>query len=62
MEAVDKIEILAIFLSAAAAAAQRYRGGSAARRLHLRKTARGASSPAKPALHIPELQRDNHQL
>lgn len=22
---------------------------------HLRKTARGASSPAKPALHIPEL-------
>jgi hypothetical protein len=60
MEAVDKIEILAIFL--AAAAAQRYRGGSAARRLDLRKTARGASSPAKPALHIPELQRDNHQL
>lgn len=23
---------------------------------HSRKTARGASSPAKPALHIPELQ------
>jgi len=23
---------------------------------HLRKTARGASSPANPALHIPELQ------
>lgn len=25
--------------------------------LDLRKTARGASSPAKPALHIPELHR-----
>ena len=28
---------------------------------YLRKTARGASSPAKPALHIPELET-NHQL
>ena len=25
-------------------------------RMYLRKTARGASSPAKPALHIPELE------
>lgn len=32
-----------------AAAAARWRVGD------LRKTARGASSPAKPALHIPEL-------
>jgi hypothetical protein len=27
--------------------------------LDLRKTARGASSPAKPALHIPELKRNS---
>ena len=33
-----------------AAARTRERGGE-----NLRKTARGASSPAKPALHIPEL-------
>ena len=40
--------------------------------VNLRKTARGASSPAKPALHIPELKpqlvsiaslaRDNHNI
>lgn len=29
---------------------------------NLRKTARGASSPAKPALHIPELEKSSSAL
>ena len=30
-----------------------------ARAMNIRKTARGASSPAKPALHMPELGRQH---
>ena len=32
------------------------------RMIYLRKTALGASSPAKPALHIPELQNPSVSL